>query len=289
MRADAIEAADYRRLGVDPLQSGCPCPFRDRMVGTRRSAPPGACDTPRCVARAALGRVRRRMENARVSHYELRHLLGRGGMGEVYEAFDLKAKRPVALKFVAPELAAEPEAFRRFESEALNAAALNHPHIATLYEFEPEGERPFIAMELVAGPSLRDRITAGPLGLQESLEVARDVAAALAYAHRRGIVHRDIKPENLMFDEEGRIKVMDFGLARALMASRLTLTGSSLGTPSYMSPESAQQGSAGTPSDVFALGLVLSEMLTGQQTFHGDSPLAVMYAIVNAAPPPLRQ
>ena len=229
------------------------------------------------------------MENARVSHYELRHLLGRGGMGEVYEAFDLKAKRPVALKFVAPELAAEPEAFRRFESEALNAAALNHPHIATLYEFEPEGERPFIAMELVAGPSLRDRITAGPLGLQESLEVARDVAAALAYAHRRGIVHRDIKPENLMFDEEGRIKVMDFGLARALMASRLTLTGSSLGTPSYMSPESAQQGSAGTPSDVFALGLVLSEMLTGQQTFHGDSPLAVMYAIVNAAPPPLRQ
>ena len=101
------------------------------------------------------------MENARVSHYELRRLLGRGGMGEVHEAFDLKARRPVALKFVAPELAADPDAFRRFDSEALHAAALNHPHIATLFEFEPEGERPFIAMELVPGPSLRERIDAG--------------------------------------------------------------------------------------------------------------------------------
>ena len=229
------------------------------------------------------------MENARVSHYELRRLLGRGGMGEVHEAFDLKARRPVALKFVAPELAADPDAFRRFDSEAVHAAALNHPHIATLFEFEPEGERPFIAMELVPGPSLRERIDAGLLEILDALGIARDVAAALAYAHRRGIVHRDIKPENLMFDEEGRIKVMDFGLARALLASRLTVTGTSLGTPAYMSPESVQQGSGGPPSDVFALGLVLVEMLTGKQVFVGESPLAVMYAIASVEPPPLRE
>ncbi len=228
------------------------------------------------------------MEHLRISHYELRRLLGRGGMGEVYEAFDLKAKRAVALKFVAPELASDPAVFKRFETEAVSAAAMNHPNIATLYEFEPDGPRPFIAMELVAGQSLRARIAAGPLDLHEALEVARDVAAALAYAHRRNIVPRDIKPENLMFDEDHRIKVMDFGLARALLASRLTMTGSSLGTPSYMSPESVQQGSGGPPSDVFALGLVLAEMLTGRQVFQAESPLSVMFAIANVEAPPLR-
>ncbi len=223
-----------------------------------------------------------------VSHYELRRLLGRGGMGEVYEAFDLKARRAVALKFVAPELAAEPEALRRFEAEALSAAAMNHPNIATIYEFEPEGSRPFIAMEMVSGPSLRDRIQQGPMGIGESLAIARDVAGALAYAHRRGIVHRDIKPENLMFDEEGRVKVMDFGLARTLTATRLTVVGTSLGTPSYMSPESIH-GNSGPPADVFALGIVLAEMLTGQRVFSGETPLAEMFAIANLEPPPLRE
>src|SRR5439155_3056019 len=158
------------------------------------------------------------MENARVSHYELRRLLGRGGMGEVHEAFDLKARRPVALKFVAPELAADPDAFRRFDSEALHAAALNHPHIATLFEFEPEGERPFIAMELVPGPSLRERIDAGPLEILDALGIARDVPAPLAHAPPRGIVHRDIKPQNLRFHKDGRIRVRAVGLAGPLLA-----------------------------------------------------------------------
>jgi Tfp pilus assembly protein PilF len=227
------------------------------------------------------------MEPTRVSHYELRRLLGRGGMGEVYEALDLKARRAVALKFIAPELAADPDSFRRFEAEAHNAAALHHPHIATLFEFEPEGERPFIAMELVGGQSLRERLRSGALPLAEALIVARDVASALAYAHRRNIVHRDIKPENLMFDEEGRTKVMDFGLARAMLASRLTTTGTTLGTPSYMSPE-AVAGRTGPPGDVFALGLVVHEMLTGNQVFTGESPLSVMFAIANTDAPPLR-
>ena len=209
-------------------------------------------------------------------------------MGEVYQAVDLDLGRRVALKFIAPELAADPEALQRFEREARSAAALSHPHIATLYAFERDGPRRFIAMELVSGPSLRDRIRVGPLPVGESLGIARDVAAALALAHRRGIVHRDVKPENLMFDEQGVVKIMDFGLARAVMASRLTMTHGSVGTPAYMAPESLRGGS-GPPADVFALGLVLHEMLSGQQTFAGDNPMALMFMIANQPHPRLRE
>jgi serine/threonine-protein kinase len=180
------------------------------------------------------------MESKRISHYEVGRLLGRGGMGEVYEAVDLDLDRRVALKFVAPELSADGESLRRFEREARAAAALNHPHIATLYAFERASGRPFIAMELVGGESLRDRIRRGPMPIPESLAIARDVAAALALAHKRGIAHRDVKPENLMFDEDGVVKVMDFGLARAVQASRITASGWTLGTAAYMPPESVR-------------------------------------------------
>ena len=227
------------------------------------------------------------MENTRVSHYEIVRLLGRGGMGEVYEAVDLDLGRKVALKFIAPELAAEPEAFRRFEREARLAAALNHPHIATLYAFEREAGRPFIAMELMSGRSLRARVSAGPMPMAEALRIARDVASALAHAHSREIIHRDVKPENLMFDLEGVAKVTDFGLARAVQASRLTMTGASLGTAAYMAPESVR-GEAGKPADVFALGVMLHEMLAGSLPFKGDNPLALLYCIANHEPVPLR-
>jgi Tfp pilus assembly protein PilF len=227
------------------------------------------------------------MENSRISHYEVGRRLGRGGMGEVYEALDRDLDRRVALKFVAPELAADPEALKRFEREARAAAALHHPHIATLFAFERDGGRTFIAMELVTGESLRERIARGPLPVAEALAIARDVAGALAFAHRRGITHRDVKPENLMFDGEGAIKLMDFGLARAVQASRMTMTGSTLGTAAYMAPESAR-GAGGPPSDVFALGVVLHEMLAGELPFAGDSPLALLFVIANEAPRPLR-
>jgi tetratricopeptide (TPR) repeat protein/tRNA A-37 threonylcarbamoyl transferase component Bud32 len=227
------------------------------------------------------------MENARISHYEVGRLLGRGGMGEVYEALDLDLDRRVALKFVAPELAADTEALKRFEREARAAAALNHPHIATLFAFEREGGRTFIAMELVGGESLRARIQRGRLAVAEALAIARDVAGALALAHRRGIVHRDVKPENLMFDEDGVVKLMDFGLARAVQASRMTMTGSTLGTAAYMPPESVR-GSVGAPGDVFALGVMLHEMLTGELPFTGESPLALLYTIANEEPKALR-
>ena len=228
------------------------------------------------------------MEQSRISHYRIGRMLGRGGMGEVYEAEDLDLGRHVALKFIAPELAADPQNLKRFEHEARSAASLNHPNIATLYAFERADGRSFIAMELVAGESLRARLRRGPLPLAEALIVARDVAAALSLAHRRGLIHRDVKPENLMFDEDGRIKVMDFGLARAAEATRLTMTGSAVGTAAYMSPESVR-GQATTASDVFALGIVLHEMLTGDLPFAGDSALALMFTIVNEPPRPLRQ
>ena len=227
------------------------------------------------------------MENTRILHYEILRLLGRGGMGEVYEARDTKLQRRVALKFIAPGLSADTESAKRFEREALSAAALSHPHIATLYALEHDGRAVFIAMELITGGSLRERMAQGPLPTAEALAIARDVAAALAHAHRRGIVHRDIKPENLMFDEEGAVKVMDFGLARAAQASRLTMTGSTLGTAAYMAPESTR-GAIGAPADVFALGVVLYETLTGALPFPGENPLALLYMIANEEPRPLR-
>jgi serine/threonine-protein kinase len=223
------------------------------------------------------------MEGSRVSHYQIDRLLGRGGMGEVYAATDLTLGRRVALKFVAQGLASDEEAVRRFEREARAAAALNHPHIATLYAFEREGGRPFIAMELLSGRSLRTRLAQGPFSVGEALDLARSVAAALAHAHGRGIAHRDIKPENLMVDEHGTIKVTDFGLARAAQLSRLTMTGTTLGTAAYMGPE-ASAGQSGTPTDVFAIGVVLHEMLAGVPPWRADNPLAMMFAIAQRPP-----
>src|SRR5262249_17120956 len=153
--------------------------------------------------------------------------------------------------------------------------------------FEREGGRPFIAMELVPGERLRDRITRGPLPLDDALGIAREVAAALALAHARGIVHRDIKPENLMFDEHGAVKVMDFGLAHSPEASRITPPGSPRGTAAYRAPASIP-GRIEAPADVFALGLVLHEMLAGTPAFAGESPLALLYSIANQEPRPLR-
>ena len=228
------------------------------------------------------------MEGTRISHYEFVRRLGRGGMGEVWEAVDLDLHRRVALKFIAPEFAADAETVRRFEREARAAAALAHPNIATVYSFDRSTDRPFIAMELIGGERLRDRLERGPLPVAEALRVARDAAAALALAHRRGVVHRDVKPENLMFDAEGAVKVMDFGLARSAQLSRLTMTGSTLGTAAYMAPE-ATRGAVDAPADVFALGVVLHEMLAGSLPFAGDSPLALLYTIANEPPRPLRE
>ena len=228
------------------------------------------------------------MEHSRISHYEIGRRIGIGGMAEVYEAVDLDLDRRVALKFITPELASDRVSLKRFEREARSIAALNHPHIATLFAFEQVASRPFIAMELVRGVTLRQRIQAGPMPVAEALAVARDAAEALALAHRLGIVHRDIKPENLMFDENGSVKVMDFGLARAAFASRITVTGSTVGTPAYMPPESLN-GVWDSSSDVFSLGVVLYEMLAGAAPFTGVNVIALLSAIANETPRPLRE
>src|SRR5262249_13210162 len=152
---------------------------------------------------------------------------------------------------------------------------------------ERDGERSFIAMERMTGGSVRDRIAAGRLPVGQALAIARDTAGALAHAHQRGIVHRDVKPENLMFSEGGIVKLMDFGLARAAQAPRLTLPGSALGTAAYMPPEATRDG-AGPPGDVWALGVTLHEMLAGELPFAGDTPLALLYTSANEEPKPLR-
>ena len=226
------------------------------------------------------------MAGQRLGHYEITRELGRGGMGEVVEAIDLDLDRPVALKFIMPAMAADAEHLRRFEREARSAASLSHPHIATVYAFEKAEGRPFIVMQLLTGRTLRDRIRDGGLTATDALRIARDTLSALAYAHTRGIVHRDVKPENLMFDEHGAIQLMDFGLAHAANATRLTMTGTTLGTAAYLAPE-AMAGAPQPRSDVFAVGVMLHEMLAGELPFPGEAPLALMFAITNMEPRPL--
>ena len=228
------------------------------------------------------------MENQRIGHYQVARLIGRGGMGDVYEATDLDLDRRVALKFISRERATDRESLHRFEREARAAAALNHPHIATLYAFERDADPAFIAMEFLSGETLRSHLARGPLPGEQTIVIARDVASALGFAHRQGIVHRDIKPENLMFDEHGGIKVTDFGLARLARGSAVTTTGAVLGTADYMAPESVN-GETEAPCDVWALGVILYEMLAGVRPFVGEAPLAVLYAVTNQEPRPLDQ
>ena len=228
------------------------------------------------------------MEHQQVSHYRILRLIARGGMGEVYEAEDLHLGRRVAIKFVAPELAADAESLKRFEREAVAAGALNHPHIATLHAFDPSHRPPFLVMELLSGETLRSRLEVGPLPVEEAIALIRDVAGALDFAHGREVVHRDIKPENLMFDQHGTLKVTDFGLARLARSSRVTTEGSVLGTATYMAPE-CTRAEAAAPADVFALGVVLHEMLAGTPPFVGEGALGVLYAIANQEPRPLRE
>lgn len=226
------------------------------------------------------------METGRILHYEIVRLLGRGGMGEVYEALDTRLGRRVALKFVSAELGADPDHARRFQREAQAAAALAHPNIATLHALEQDGPRLFTVSELLTGETLRARMHAGALPAAEALGVARAVAAGLAHAHHRGVAHRDIKPENLLFAGDGTIKITDFGLAQIAHASNLTRTGTTLGTAAYMAPESVR-GESGPPADVFALGVVLYEMLSGALPFEGVNSLAMLYAIAQLPPVPL--
>jgi len=221
--------------------------------------------------------------------YTIIEELGRGGMGVVYKAEDTKLKRTVALKFLPPELVHIPEVKTRFMREAQAAAALDHPNICTVHEFDETEEKPFISMAYVEGQSLKDKLESGPLDLEEALRIAEQMAEGLQEAHKKGIVHRDIKSGNIMLTDRGQAKVMDFGLARTADRTLLTKEGSTMGTVAYMSPEQTQGEEVDFRTDIWSLGVVLYEMLTGEIPFKGEHEQAVVYSILKEKPKPFTE
>ncbi len=225
-----------------------------------------------------------------ISHFQLQSLLGKGGMGEVYLATDTKLGRKVALKILPAKFTSNADLVHRFEREAKSASALNHPNILTVYEIGQVNDSHYIATELIEGETLRARMKKGVLPADEAVEIAIQVAAALAAAHDAGIVHRDIKPENIMLRPDGYVKVLDFGLAKLtetvhdLHDSSTTQTGMILGTPSYMSPEQARGQRVDHRTDIWSLAVVLQEMLCGIRPFAGDTQADLMVAILEREP-----
>jgi serine/threonine-protein kinase len=227
--------------------------------------------------------------------YELGEILGFGGMSEVHLARDQRLHRDVAVKVLRADLARDPSFYLRFRREAQNAAALNHPAIVAVYDTgeaeTPNGPLPYIVMEYVDGVTLRDIVhTEGPMPAKRALEVIADACQALNFSHQHGIIHRDVKPANIMISKAGAVKVMDFGIARALAdANSVTQTAAVIGTAQYLSPEQARGEKVDARSDVYSLGCVLYEILTGEPPFVGDSPVAVAYQHVREDPVPPSQ
>jgi dienelactone hydrolase len=230
------------------------------------------------------------MIGATISHFRILEKLGEGGMGVVYKAHDTRLDRPVALKFLPPDLTRDPEARERFIHEAKAASALRHPNICTIHDIdETEDHQLFICMDLYEGETLKKKIERGPLPIDEAVGLAMQVARGLAKAHEAGMVHRDIKPANIMVTKDGEAKIVDFGLAKLAGRTRLTKTGTTVGTVAYMSPEQALGQDADQRTDIWSLGVVLYEMLTGQLPFKGDYEQAIIYLIINGEPEPIRK
>jgi len=230
------------------------------------------------------------LTGTQLGKYQLRSVIGRGGMGTVYEAYDTTLDRLVALKVMAPHLAWQEGFVERFLREARAAAQLRHPSIVTIYDVGRSNDWYYFAMDYVKGRTLAQIIQQqGPTSVQAALRVLRPLAAALDYAHGRGVIHRDIKPSNVIVGDAGDVTLTDFGIARATAASRLTRTGMVIGTPEYMAPEQASGGDVGPPSDQYALGVIAYEMLAGRAPFEAESTATLLYKIVNEAPPSLAE
>jgi serine/threonine protein kinase len=232
------------------------------------------------------------MIGSTISHYQILEKLGEGGMGVVYKAQDTKLDRLVALKFLPQHLSANEQDKARFIQEAKAAAALNHPNICTIHGIEEYDGQTYIVMEFVEGQTLRERFPVGaihesPLQIKQAIEIGIQLADGLAAAHEKGIVHRDLKPENIMLQKDGRVKIMDFGLAKLKGASRLTKTGSTVGTTGYMSPEQVQGLDTDHRTDIFSLGVILYELFAGRSPFKGVHETAINYEIVNVEADPI--
>jgi len=224
-----------------------------------------------------------------ISHYQITRQLGAGGMGVVYEAVDTKLDRTVALKFLPPESTRDPDAKARFVHEAKAASAIDHPNVCNIYEIdETDDGQLFLAMACYMGETLKEKIGRGPLPIDEALDITRQAAEGLAKAHELNIVHRDIKPANIFVTNDGLVKILDFGLVKLSSQTMLTKTGVTMGTISYISPEQFKGEDVDQRSDIWALGVVLYEMITGEVPFRGDYEQAVMYSILNKAMKPVR-
>ena len=222
----------------------------------------------------------------RVGSYEIVRMLARGGMAVVYLVHQPALDRDVVLKRLDLERD-DPTLAQRFVREARLAAALDHPNVVTLFDFFEHDGVPYIAMEYVAGGSLRSLV--GTLELPQVLGVLEGTLAGLAHAERHGIAHRDLKPENVLLTRRGNVKIADFGIARAYnaLSQRLTITGKAMGTPVYMAPEQAMDQAIGPPTDLYSLGVIVYELLTGRPPFEADTPMGVLYCHVHKPPPPL--
>jgi len=234
----------------------------------------------------------------RLGSYEVVAAIGAGGMGEVYRARDTKLGRDVAIKVLPEAFAHDAERLSRFQREAKMLASLNHPNIATIHGLEQSGDTSYLVMELVSGETLSERVKAGPLGVEEALKIAVQIAEALEAAHEKSIIHRDLKPANVKVTPEGKVKVLDFGLAKAFagdaasddpsnsptLSAAATMRGTILGTAAYMSPEQARAKAVDKRTDIWAFGCVLYELLTGKQTFHGEDVTDILAAVVRAEP-----
>jgi serine/threonine-protein kinase len=229
------------------------------------------------------------MDLDRIGKYRVVGKIGQGAMGEVYKAHDPLLNRYVALKTIAPALANDPDFRARFKREAQSAAQLNHPNIVTVYDFGEEAGLTYMAMELLEGLDLREAIRRRALGhFGRKLEVMQQLCEGLAFAHAHGVVHRDLKPGNIKIQPGGHVKVLDFGLAR-FGASEMTRTGTVMGTPHYMSPEQVRGDKADARSDVFSLGALFYEILSGHRAFESDSVHEILQAILEKDPEPLRR